>query len=144
MLEKQMKKSGIFTNLISLSNLLETEIRKLSKELSISHFELSILVYISQQETTQYRISKKYNTSIQRIHQITKKFVEKGYVTTLEEFYKGRILKKLFINSEIEKTLNQVNYRIIKKLKTQKITYGNLSKLDDILEVILGKFNAKA
>lgn len=35
MLEKQVKKNGVFTNLISLSNLFETEIRKLSKELEI-------------------------------------------------------------------------------------------------------------
>lgn len=144
MLEKQIKKSGIFTNLISLSNLLDTEIKKLSKELSISYFELSVLVYISQQETTQYKISKKYSTSIQRSHQITKKLIGKGYVTTSKDFNNGRILKKLFINSEVEKILNQVNNRIVGKLKAQKITYGNLSKLDEILEVILGKFNTKA
>lgn len=143
MLEKQIKKSSVFTNLISLSNLLETEIRKLSKELSISHFELSVLVYISQQETTQYKVAKKYSTSIQRIHQITKKFVEKGYITTLEEFEKGRVLKKLFIDSEIENKLEQINSRIIKRLKTKNITYGNLSKLEDILEVILEKFSSK-
>ncbi|MGL5054752.1 MAG: hypothetical protein ACRC54_03605 [Fusobacteriaceae bacterium] len=144
MLEKQVKKNGVFTNLISLSNLLETEIRKLSKELHVNHLELSILVNISQKETTQYKLSKKYSTSIQRMHQITKKFIRNGYITTSEEFEKGRTLKKLLINSEMEKKLSQVNSRIIKKLKSKKITYENLSELEDALEIILGKFNGKS
>lgn len=144
MLEKQIKKNGVFSNLISLSNLLETEIGKLSKELYINHLELSILVSISQQETTQYKLSKKYSTSIQRMHQITKKFIRNGYITTSEEFERGRISKKLSINFEVEKKLSQVNSKIIKELKSKKITGKNLRKLEDTLEIILGKFNGKS
>lgn len=143
MLEKNIKKCEIFSNLISLSNLLETEIRGLSKELSISHFEVSMLMHISKEKTTQYRIAKKYSTSIQRVHQITKKFKKRGYVTISEELDKGRLLKKMSISTDIERSLNQINNVIGEKLGAKKITSRNLTALDSILKIVLEKLNTK-
>lgn len=141
--EKYLKERGLFSNLISLSNLLESEIRKLAKELVVSHFELSILIYISQQETTQYKISKKYNTSTQRSHQIIKKFLEIGYITALDELENGRFLKKLYISPKIEQQLSDVSLKIIKILKEKNITYENLNRIDEEIGIVLEKLNGK-
>lgn len=137
MLEKLVKKEGVLENLIGLFNLIEGEIKILLKELAVNQLEFSILVHISNTPTTQYKMSKKYNVSIQRVHQIIKKLAEKEYILAEEGIVNGRVYKKLTIKPEVEEKINGINNQIVSKLKTKKIKYSSLKEFNNLLKLFL-------
>lgn len=143
MLEEQVKKNGILGNLITLSNLVEKEINGLLGKLGLNYLEYSILVSVLNNETTQYRIAKKYNISIQRSHQIIKKLKKKTYIIAVEEKKGGRLLKNLFVAPEINKKIDDVNIKIKDKLENKKINYENLEEFNDILKTLIGRLENK-
>lgn len=141
MLEKQIKEKGILANLITLINLIEEDISELLEDLNISYFEYSILNNILiNPETTQYEISKKYNISIQRAHQIRKKFEKESYILMQEEVKNGRTIKKLLVNEEIKKKIEEINNKIINRAKTKKIKYKKLEQLNTLLKELIESF----
>lgn len=140
MLEKLVKNEGVLDNLIALINLVEMENHELFQELEINQLEFSILSHISSAETTQYKISKKYNISVQRVHQIIKNLVKKEYIITEEGITNGRACKKLRINSEIEVKIDEVNNKIISNLKSKKIKYSSLKEFNNLLKLFLNYF----
>lgn len=141
MLEKQIKEKGILANLITLINLIEEDISELLEDLNISYFEYSILNNILiNPETTQYEISKKYNISIQRAHQIRKKFEKESYILMQEEIKNGRTIKKLLVNEEIKKKIEEINNKIINRAKTKKIKYKKLEQLNTLLKELIESF----
>lgn len=143
MLEEQVKKNGILGNLITLSNLVEKEINGLLGKLGLNYLEYSILVSVLNNETTQYRIAKKYNISIQRSHQIIKKLKKKTYIIAVEEKKGGRLLKNLFVAPEINKKIDDVNIKIKDKLENKKINHKNLEEFNDILKILIGRLENK-
>lgn len=140
MLENLIKREGVFDNLIGLVNLLESETRILLEELDITQIEFSILAHISNAETTQYKISKKYNISVQRAHQIIKKLVNKEYITAEKGVTNGRACKRLTVKPGIELKVDRVNNLIINNLKTKKIKYSSLKEFNNLLKLFLNNF----
>lgn len=137
MLEKLIEKEGVLDNLIGLVNLIEMENHTLLKELDINQLEFSILSHIYRAETTQYKISKKYNISVQRSHQIIKTLVKKEYIITEEGITNGRACKRLTINPEIEIKIDRVNNQMISNLKAKKIKYSSLKEFNNLLKLFL-------
>ena len=137
MLEKQIKKEGILANFIGLFNLIESETYHILKELSLNQLEFSILVYILNNQVTQYQISKKYNISIQRAHQIVKKLWKKDYITFEEGIINGRVFKTLVIKPGVEIKVENVNNQIINILKGKKIKHSKLRDFNTLLKLFL-------
>lgn len=137
MLENLVKKEGVLDNLIGLFNLVENEIKDLLQELAVSQLEFSILMHISNTTATQYKMSKKYNISIQRAHQIIKKLIKKEYIIAEEGIINGRAYKKLTIKPEIEVKINEVNNQIISSLKAKKVKYSSVKEFNNLLKLFL-------
>lgn len=137
MLEEQIKEEGVLANFIGLFNLIESGICNILKELSLNQLEFSILAHISYNEVTQYKISKKYNISIQRTHQIVKKLLKKDYITFEEGIINGRVFKKLVIKPEMSEKVEKINNQLINKLKSKKIKYSKLRDFNNLLKIFL-------
>ncbi|MGL5054454.1 MAG: MarR family transcriptional regulator [Fusobacteriaceae bacterium] len=137
MLENLVKKEGVLDNLIGLFNLIENGIKALLQELDVSQLEFSILMHISSTTATQYKMSKKYNISIQRAHQIIKKLIKKEYIIAEEGIINGRAYKKLTIKPEVEIKINEVNNQIVSTLKSRKVKYSNLKEFNNLLKMFL-------
>ncbi|MGL5055643.1 MAG: hypothetical protein ACRC54_08220 [Fusobacteriaceae bacterium] len=141
MLEKQIKEKGILANLITLINLIEEDISELLEGLNISYLEYSVLNNILiTPKTTQYEISKRYNISIQRAHQIIKKFEREAYIVMQEEVKSGRTIKKLLVNEEVRKKIEEINNKIINRAKTKKIKPKKLELLNTLLKELIESF----
>ncbi|MGL5657002.1 MAG: MarR family transcriptional regulator [Fusobacteriaceae bacterium] len=141
-MKNQVAKNGILGNFITLYNLVESEINGLLEKLGINYLEYSILVSISKIETTQYAISKKYNISTQRVHQIIKKLKKKTYISAIEEIKGGRILKKLFLNQNIKNRINEINNKIIDKLENKKVSSEELEEFNSILKILISRLDS--
>lgn len=139
MLEEQIKKEGILGNFIGLFNLIEGEINDIIKELSLNQLEFSILAHISHNEVTQYKISKKYNISVQRTHQIVKKLLKEEYITFEKGVINGRVFKTLIIKPEISEKVEKINNQIISSLKGKKIKHSKLRDLNSLLKLFLSE-----
>ncbi|MGL5231871.1 MAG: MarR family transcriptional regulator [Fusobacteriaceae bacterium] len=137
MLENLVKKEGVLDNLIGLFNLIENGIKALLQELDVSQLEFSILMHISSTTATQYKMSKKYNISIQRAHQIIKKLIKKEYIIAEEGIINGRAYKKLTIKPEVEIKINEVNNQIVSTLKSRKVKYSKLKEFNNLLKMFL-------
>lgn len=137
MLANQIKNEGILRNLISLNNLVQSEIEFLLDKLPINYSEFSILMYISQSNITQYMISKKYHISVQRVNQIINKLEKYGYVKKIDEIKNGRIGKRLIIDLKIEKQLDEINNGLIEIFKNKNIDYENLIIFNNTLKIFL-------
>lgn len=137
MLENLVKKEGVLDNLIGLFNLIENGIKALLQELDVSQLEFSILMHISSTTATQYKMSKKYNISIQRAHQIIKKLIKKEYIIAEEGIINGRAYKKLTIKPEGEIKINEVNNQIVSTLKSRKVKYSKLKEFNNLLKMFL-------
>lgn len=136
MLSSQIKEKEILANLIAVFNLFEQELRDLLKELELNCLEFSILVYISKNEVTQYRIAKKYKVSVQRVHQIVRTLLGKNYIKTTEEIKNGRIIKNLICTLKLEK-IEEINDKIIKKFKEKNIKSKNLKDFNQSLKFFI-------
>ena len=70
MIADHINNSGVLRSIISLNNLVQNETKIILGAFPINYLEYSILIYVSQNLVTQYKISKEYNMSVQRINQI--------------------------------------------------------------------------
>lgn len=141
MLESKIESECILTELIILSNLVKGEIKEILKEISINHVEFCILTHILQCETTQYKISKKFNISIQRVHHIINNLEKKNYIISTEGIDNGRSFKSLATTSDIETKIYEINYRIVQKFKAQKLQYKNLYDFNNLLNLFLDRIS---
>ena len=132
----QAKQEEILTNLIAVFNLFEKEVHNLLKELELNYLEFSILVYISKNEMTQYKIAKKYKISVQRVHQIIKKLVKKNYIETNESIKNGRTTKNLICTLKLEK-IDEINNKIINQFKEKSIKSKNLKDFNQSLKFFI-------
>lgn len=137
MLANQIKNEGILRNLISLNNLVQNEIEFFLDKLPINYSEFSILMYISQNDITQYMISKKYHISVQRVNQIINKLEKYGYIKKVDEIKNGRIGKRLVIDLKIEKQLDEINNGLIEIFENKNIDYENLIIFNKTLKIFL-------
>lgn len=140
MLALQIKEKEILLNFIAMFNLIEKELKELLGEMELNYLEFSVLVYISKNEASQYRIAKKYKISLQRTHQIVKKLLESGYIDAREEKKNGRITKKLFLTKNIEE-IGKVNDGIIKICKNKKISSKNLKDFNRLLMLFINQLD---
>ncbi len=137
MLSDQIKNAGILRNLTSFYNFIQNDINFFLEELPINYLEYSILMYISQNESTQYKIAEKYFVSFQRVSQIVNKLVKSDYVRKEEAVCKGRIIKKLIISKKGEAILESVNNELVKNFERKKIKTAELTILNESLKRIL-------
>lgn len=140
-MKNQIKKEGILINLIGAFNSLEKELKGITLEYSLNYLEYSILLYIAEHCPTQYRISKEYFISIQRVNQIVKKLMEKNYVLFIEEQVDGRIRKKIMIELKTHKNLDSSNSKLVENLKKKSIEKNDLKMLNKYLKNLLIKLS---
>lgn len=138
MLLNQIKNAGILRNLTSFYNFIQNDINFFLEELPINYLEYSILMYISQNESTQYKIAEKYMVSFQRISQIVNKLVKSGYIRKEEATCNGRIIKKLIISQKGEILLDNINNKLVKNFEEKNIQTEELVILNESLKRILG------
>lgn len=134
MLKLQIEEKEILINLIAMFNLLEKELCDLVEKLGLNYLEFSILVYISNNDVTQYKISKKFKISIQRAYQIVKKLLTKDYIEAKIEQTNGRASKSLFTNLKSEKKIEEVNNEIISRFIKKKIDAQNLEDFNSLIK----------
>ncbi|MGL5657348.1 MAG: MarR family transcriptional regulator [Fusobacteriaceae bacterium] len=134
MLKLQIEEKEILINLIAMFNLLEKELCDLVEKLGLNYLEFSILVYISNNDVTQYKISKKFKISIQRAYQIVKKLLTKDYIEAKIEQTNGRASKSLFTNLKSEKKIEEVNNEIISRFIKKKIDPQNLEDFNSLIK----------
>lgn len=134
MLKLQIEEKEILINLIAMFNLLEKELCDLVEKLGLNYLEFSILVYISNNDVTQYKISKKFKISIQRAYQIVKKLLKKDYIEAKIEQTNGRASKSLFTNLKSEKKIEEVNNEIISRFIKKKIDPQNLEDFNSLIK----------
>lgn len=134
MLKLQIEEKEILANLIAVFNLVEKELYDLVDELGLNYLEFSILVYISNNDATQYKISKRFRISIQRAYQIVKKLLKKDYIEAKIEKTNGRASKSLFTNLKSEKKIEEVNNEIINKFTPKKIDSQNLEDFNSLIK----------
>lgn len=143
MLANQIKNEGILRNLISLNNLVQSEIEFFLDKLPINYSEFSILMYISQNDITQYMISKKYHISVQRVNQIINKLERYGYIKKIDEIKNGRVGKRLVIDLKIEQQLDEINNGLIEIFKNKNIDYENLIIFNKTLKIFLNNLKSQ-
>lgn len=137
MLSEQIKNAGILRNLTSLYNFIQNDVNFFLEELPINYLEYSILTYISQNESTQYKIAEKYMVSFQRVSQIVNKLVKSGYIRKEEAICNGRIIKRLIISEKGEIILDDINNKLVKNFEEKNIQSEELIILNESLKRIL-------
>lgn len=142
MLENQIKNEGILKNLIVLNNLVQKEIEFFLYKFAINYTEYSILSYISQCTPTQYRISKEYVISIQRVNQIITKMKNYGYVKKIDSIKNGKIVEVLDLSPEMKNEIEEINNRLI-EIATKKVDSENLGELNESLKILIGNLREK-
>lgn len=137
MLLEQIKNAGILRNLTSFYNFIQNDVNFFLEELPINYLEYSILMYISQNDSTQYRIAEKYMVSFQRVSQIVSKLVKAGYVRKEEAICNGRVIKRLIMSKKGEIILDDINSKLVKNFKEKNIQTEELIILNESLKRML-------
>lgn len=137
MLIEELRNQEILKNLISLTNLLQQEINIALENIPLNSLEICILAYISKNEVTQYKIAKEFNTSIQRVNQITTKLEKFGYITKEEAVQNGRIIKKLALNPPAKEMLDVMMNSFLGNLESKGMKIENVLTLNEIVKKLL-------
>lgn len=143
MLANQVKNAGILRSLISLNNLVEEEIKIILSDFPINHLEYSILMYISNEVLTQYKISKEYNISVQRINQLMNNLEKHELVTKREIKINGRLSKEMITTSKCKKVIKEINSEVIKKIETKGMESDLFNLLNQNLKNFLDDLRKK-
>lgn len=143
MLVEELRNQEILKNLISLSNLLQQEIDATLENIPLNSLEICILAYINKNEVTQYKIAKEFNSSIQRVNQITTKLEKFGYITKEEAVQNGRIIKKLELNPPAKEMLELTMSSFLGNLESKGIKVENILNLNESVKKLLADMMSK-
>lgn len=137
MLANQVKNEGILKNFITLNNLIQKEINDILKESPINYLEYSILMYANQNTVTQYKISKEYDISPQRINQFINNLEKHNFIEKEDDKVNGRAAKKILVTRSGKKILREVNNEIIERIEDKKILPETLELLNVNLKLVI-------
>lgn len=137
MLANQIKNEGILKNFITLSNLIQKEINDILKDSPINYLEYSILMYANQNSVTQYKISKEYDISPQRINQFINNLEKNNFIDKEDDKVNGRAAKKIIVTRSGKKILKDVNNQIIERAERKEILPETLELFNDNLKLVI-------
>ncbi|MGL5657278.1 MAG: MarR family winged helix-turn-helix transcriptional regulator [Fusobacteriaceae bacterium] len=137
MLANQVKSEGILKNFITLNNLIQKEINDILKDSPINYLEYSILMYSSQNTVTQYRISKEYDISPQRINQFINNLEKHNFIDKEDDKVNGRAAKKILVTRAGKKILKEVNNEIVERIEEKQILPETLKALNANLKLVI-------
>ena len=137
MLANQIKNEGILKNFITLSNLIQKEINDVLKDSPINYLEYSILMYANQNAVTQYKISKEYDISPQRINQFVNNLEKNNFIEKEDDKVNGRAAKKILVTRAGKKILKEVNNQIIERTSEREILPETLESLNENLKTVI-------
>lgn len=141
MIVSHINNPEVLRSIISLNNLVQNETKLILDIFPINYLEYSILVYVSQNLVTQYKISKEYNISNQRINQFVTNLEKNDLVLKKEIKVNGRVLKELIITQKGKKIIKKIDDEINKKIESAEIKSEVLSFLKKIILLLKEDFS---
>lgn len=133
MIADHINNSGVLRSIISLNNLVQNETKIILGAFPINYLEYSILIYVSQNLVTQYKISKEYNMSVQRINQFMTNLEKNDFVLKKEIKTNGRVAKEIFITQKGKKIIKKINEEVNKRVERVEIKSEMLNSLKKML-----------
>lgn len=143
MIADHINNSGVLRSIISLNNLVQNETKEILGTFPINYLEYSILIYVSQNLVTQYKISKEYNMSVQRINQFMTNLEKNELVFKKEIKTNGRMAKEIFITQKGKKIIKKINDEVNKRVERLEIKAEMLNSLKKMLILFKEDFSQK-
>lgn len=143
MIADHINNSGVVRSIISLNNLVQNETKEILGTFPINYLEYSILIYVSQNLVTQYKISKEYNMSVQRINQFMTNLEKNELVLKKEIKTNGRMAKEIFITQKGKKIIKKINDEVNKRVERLEIKAEMLNSLKKMLILFKEDFSQK-
>ncbi|MGL5656742.1 MAG: hypothetical protein ACRCXY_07905 [Fusobacteriaceae bacterium] len=143
MIADHINNSGVVRSIISLNNLVQNETKEILGTFPINYLEYSILIYVSQNLVTQYKISKEYNMSVQRINQFMTNLEKNELVFKKEIKTNGRMAKEIFITQKGKKIIKKINDEVNKRVERLEIKAEMLNSLKKMLILFKEDFSQK-
>lgn len=143
MIADHINNSGVVRSIISLNNLVQNETKEILGTFPINYLEYSILIYVSQNLVTQYKISKEYNMSVQRINQFMTNLEKNELVLKKEIKTNGRMAKEIIITQKGKKIIKKINDEVNKRVERLEIKAEMLNSLKKMLILFKEDFSKK-